>query len=77
MLGTSQQAPNISKTGFTKIWHTAVSKPNRLGFQVKKLVVTNLKVGKKIFHILSWAFFTRTTLYWHSYAKAIVHVPYI
>ena len=28
-----------------------------MGFQVKKLIVTNLKVGKNIFHILAWAFF--------------------
>ena len=37
--------------------------PSGLGFQVKKLVATNWKVGKKFFfHILAWAFFTRTTL---------------
>ena len=36
--------------------------PSGLGFQVKKLLVTNLKVRKKNFHILACAFFTRTTL---------------
>ena len=36
MLGTSEQTAKISKTGFTEIGRTAVSKPNGLGFQVKK-----------------------------------------
>ena len=35
--------------------------PNGLGFQVQKLIMTNLKVEKKIFHILAWAFFTKIT----------------
>ena len=35
-------------------------RPNGLGFQVLKLIVINLKVGF-FFHILAWAFFTRTT----------------
>ena len=33
---------------------------NGLGFQVQKLIMTNLKV---FFHILAWNFFTRITLY--------------
>ena len=35
--------------------------PNGWGFQVKKLVVANLKVQKKCFHIVAWNFFTKTT----------------
>ena len=33
--------------------------PKGLGFQVQKLIMTNLKVGKTFFHILAWAFFTK------------------
>ena len=57
MLGTSEQTAKISKTGFAKIGHTVVSKPHWVGFSSKKWVVTNLKVEKKNFHILAWAFF--------------------
>ena len=35
---------------------------NGLGFQVQKLIVTNLKVGKFFLHILLLAFFTKITL---------------
>ena len=48
MLGISEQNAKMYKTGFAKIGHTAVSKPQLVGFQVKKLVVSNLKVGEKI-----------------------------
>ena len=37
MPGTSEQTAKISKTGFTKVGHTAVSKPKWFGFQVKNL----------------------------------------
>ena len=62
MIGTSEQILKISKTGFAKIGHTAVSKPQWVGFSSKKTGCDN-KVGKKnfFFHILAWAFFTRTT----------------
>ena len=44
MLGTSEQTAKISKTGFTKFEHTAVSKPQwGWVFQVKKLVMTNFE----------------------------------
>ena len=36
MLGTSEQTAKVSKTGFTKIGHTAVSKPQWIGFSNKK-----------------------------------------
>ena len=36
MLGTSEQTANISKTGFAKIGHTAVSKPQCVKFLTKK-----------------------------------------
>ena len=49
ILSISEQTAKISKTGFTKIGHTQFPSPNGLGFQVQKLIVTNLKVGKKIF----------------------------
>ena len=32
MPGTSEQTAKISKTGFTKVGHTAVSKPKWFGF---------------------------------------------
>ena len=44
MLGTSDKTSKISKTGFTKIGHIAVSKPQCIGLPSKK-VVTNFKVG--------------------------------
>ena len=36
MLGTSEQTAKVSKTGFTKIGHTAVSKPQWIEFSSKK-----------------------------------------
>ena len=36
MLGTSEQTSKISKTGFAKIGHTAISKPQWVGFSSKK-----------------------------------------
>ena len=36
MKGTSEQTAKISKTDFTKIGHTAVSKPQWVGFSSKK-----------------------------------------
>ena len=36
MLGTSEQTAKISKTSFAKIGHTAVSKPQWVGFSNKK-----------------------------------------
>ena len=36
MQGTSEQTAKISKTGFAKIGHTAVSKPQWFGFSSKK-----------------------------------------
>ena len=62
MLGTSEQAAKISKTGFAKIGHTAVSKPQWVGFSNKKTGCDKFESWKKKFHILAWAFFTRTTL---------------
>ena len=35
--------------------------PNRLGFHVKKTGCDKFASWKKKFHILAWAFFTRTT----------------
>ena len=37
--------------------------PNELGFQVKKLIMTNLKVGKKILHILG-LFSPESSIWW-------------
>ena len=43
MLGTSEQTAKISKTGFAKIGHTAVSKPQWVGFSSEQI----WKLGKK------------------------------
>ena len=43
-LGTSKQTAKISKTGFAKIGHDAVSEPQWVAFSSKKLIVTKLKV---------------------------------
>ena len=62
MLGTNEQTAKISKTGFAKIGHTAASRPQWVGFSSKKTgsdIFESWK--KKIFHILAWAFITRTT----------------
>ena len=57
MLGTSEQTAKISKTGFAKIGHTAVSKPHGLGFQVKKTGCDKFESWKKIFFMsLLWLF---------------------
>ena len=45
-ISKSEQTAEISKTGFVKIGHTTFSKPQWVGFSNKKLIVTNLKVGK-------------------------------
>ena len=62
MLGTSEQTAKVSKTGFAKIWYTAVSKPQWVGFSSKKTGCDKFESWKKtfFFHILAWAFFTRT-----------------
>ena len=62
MLGTSEQTAKISKAGFTEIGHTAVSKPQWVGFSNKKTGCDKFESWKNFFfHILAWAFFTRTT----------------
>ena len=47
MLGTSEQAATISKTGFAKIGHTAVSKPQWVGFSNKKTGCDKFESWKK------------------------------
>ena len=49
MLGTSEQIAKISKLVSQKLGTHQFPSPNGLGFQVKKLVLINLKVGKKKF----------------------------
>ena len=62
MLGTSEQTAKISKTDFSKIGHTTVSKPQWVGFSSKKTGCDKFENRKiSFFHILAWAFFTRTT----------------
>ena len=62
MLGTSEQTAKVSKTGFTKIGHTAVSKPQWIGFSNKKTGCDKFEsLIFFFFHILAWAFSTRTT----------------
>ena len=61
MLGTSEQTAKISKTGFTKFGHTAVSKPQWVWFSSKKTGCDKFESWGKKFHILAWAIFTRTT----------------
>ena len=51
IIGTSKQTAKISETSFAKIGLIAVSKPQRVGFQVEQLIMTNLKVGEKAFSI--------------------------
>ena len=36
MLGTNEEVAKIFKTGFAKLWHAAVSKPQWVGFLSKK-----------------------------------------
>ena len=36
MLGTNEETAKIYKTGFAKLWHAAVSKPQSVGFLSKK-----------------------------------------
>ena len=38
-----------------------IPSPGGLGFQVQKLIATDLKVKKKLFQCPPWAFSTRTT----------------
>ena len=51
MLGTSEQAAKISKTGFAKIGHTAVSKPQWVGFSSKKTGCEKFESWEKNFFI--------------------------
>ena len=54
MLGISEQTAKISKTGFAKIGHTAVSKPQWVGFSSKKTGSDIFESWKKnFFHILA------------------------
>ena len=61
MLGTSEQTGEYLKLVSQKLGTLQFPSPNGLGFQVKKLVMTILKVRQNFFHIFAWAFFTRTT----------------
>ena len=61
MLGTSERNAKIPKIGFAKIRQTAVSKPQWVGFSSKKAGCDKFESWEKNFHILAWAFFTRTT----------------
>ena len=47
MLGTSEQTVKISKTGFAKVGHTAVSKPQWVGFSSKKTGCDKFETWKK------------------------------
>ena len=51
MLGTSKQIAKISKTVFVKIGHTAVSKPQWVGFLSKKTGCDKFESWKKNFFI--------------------------
>ena len=59
MLGTSEQTANISKTGFAKFGHTAVSKPQWVRLSSKKTGCDKLKVGKTFFSYPCLGFFHR------------------
>ena len=59
ILGNSKKTAKTSKYGFRKIGHTAVSKPQWVGFSSAK---TDCDKFESFFcHILDWAFFNRTT----------------
>ena len=51
MKGTSEQTAKISKTDFTKIGHTAVSKPQWVGLSSKKTGCDKFESWKNIFFI--------------------------
>ena len=51
MLGTNEQTAKISKTGFAKIGHIAVSKPQWVGFSSKKTGCDKFESLKKNFFI--------------------------
>ena len=51
MLGTSEQTTKISKTGFAKIGHTTVSKPQWVGFSSKKTRCDKFESWKNFFSI--------------------------
>ena len=49
VVGTCEQTAKISKTGFAKIGHTAVSKPQWVGFSSKKTDCDKFESWKKNF----------------------------
>ena len=51
MLGTSKKITKISKTGFAKIGHTAVSHPQSVGFSSKKTDCEKFESEKNVFSI--------------------------
>ena len=72
MLGTSEQTANISKTGFAKLGTAQFPSLNRLGLRPKKMVVTNLKVGKKIFSYLCLRFFHQNHSLVTTYCRSLI-----
>ena len=56
-VGTSEQTTKISETGFTKIGHTAVSKPQWVGFSSKNTGCGKFESWKKSFFISYLGFF--------------------
>ena len=61
ILGTSEQTAKIFKTSFTKIWHTAVSNPQWVGFSSTKTDCNKFESWEKFFSV-PWLvlFLTRT-----------------
>ena len=51
VVGTCEQTAKISKTGFAKIGHTAVSKPQWVGFSRKKTDCDKFESWEKKFFI--------------------------
>ena len=54
----SEQTAKISKTGFSKIGHTAISKPQWVGFSSTKTDYDKFESWKKIFSISLFGLFS-------------------
>ena len=76
MLGTSEQTAKISKTGFAKIGHTVVSKPQWVGFSSKKTGSEKFESWEKFFFIFLLQLFSPEPPYYfvHKYSLEVVEV---
>ena len=63
ILGTSQQTAKVFKTVFTKIGHTAVSKPQLVGFSSTKTDYNKSERQKKFFQYACVGFSYQNHLY--------------